>query len=87
MAGQHHQCNEQELGQTLGGGEGQRGLVCCSPWGHKESDTTGWLNNDSKVTGDQKWANRKAAFRLMPWDYAKKDQENTEGSSEVWVQI
>ena len=46
----------------------QGGLVCCSPWGHKESDTTGWLNNDSKVTGDQKWANRKAAFRLMPWD-------------------
>ena len=25
---------------TLGVGDGQRGLVCCSPWGHKESDTT-----------------------------------------------
>ena len=23
----------------------QRGLVCCSPWGHKQSDTTEWLNN------------------------------------------
>jgi len=23
MPGQHHQCNEQELGQTLGDGEGQ----------------------------------------------------------------
>ena len=35
MAGRHHQCNEQELGQTLGAGEGQGGLVCCSPWaGH-----------------------------------------------------
>ena len=22
------------------------GLVCCSPWGHKESDTTGRLNNN-----------------------------------------
>ena len=33
MAGQHHRCNEQELGQTLGGGEGQGGLTCCSPWG------------------------------------------------------
>ena len=22
--------------QTLGDGEGQGGLVCCSPWGHKE---------------------------------------------------
>ena len=25
----------------LGDGEGQEGLVCCSPWVHKESDTTG----------------------------------------------
>ena len=29
------------LGQTLGDGERQGGLECCSPWGHKESDTTG----------------------------------------------
>ena len=35
-----------ELGQTLGDGERQGGLVCCSPWDHKESDTTGWLNNN-----------------------------------------
>ena len=26
-------------------GEGQRGLACCSPWGHKESGMTGRLNN------------------------------------------
>ena len=25
-------------------GDGQRGLECCSPWGHKESDTTKWRN-------------------------------------------
>ena len=25
-------------------GDGQRGLACCSPWGHKESDTTDRLN-------------------------------------------
>ena len=41
MAGQHHQCNEYELGQTPGDGEGQGGLACCSPWGHKELDMTG----------------------------------------------
>ena len=29
-----------ELGQTQGGGGGQGGLPCCSPWGCKESDTT-----------------------------------------------
>ena len=45
MAGWHHQCNRHELGQTLGNGEGQGGLACCSPWGHKELDTTGRLNN------------------------------------------
>ena len=40
MVGQHHQFNGHEIGQTLGDGDGQAGLVCCSPWGHKESDTT-----------------------------------------------
>ena len=29
---------------TVGAGDGQGGLECCSPWGHKESDTTQWLN-------------------------------------------
>ena len=32
--------NGHELGQTLGDGEGPGSLVCCSPWGYKESDTT-----------------------------------------------
>ena len=30
-----------ELGQTLGDGEGQKGLLCCGLWGRKESDMTG----------------------------------------------
>ena len=41
MAGWHHQYNGDELGQTSRDGEGQRGLACCSPWGHKELDLTG----------------------------------------------
>ena len=36
----HHQYNEHELGQTLGDGEEQGDLVCCNPWGHKESGLT-----------------------------------------------
>ena len=47
MVRRHHQCNEDELGKTLGDGDGQGGLVCCSPWGRKESDSTGRLNNNS----------------------------------------
>ena len=32
--------------QAPGDGEGQRSLACCSPWGHKESDMTEWLNSN-----------------------------------------
>ena len=31
---------KQELGQTLGDGEGHGSLVCCSPWGPEELDMT-----------------------------------------------
>ena len=41
MTGWHHRLDGHEIGQTSGDGEGQRGLACCSPWGHKESDRTG----------------------------------------------
>ena len=33
MVGRHHQLDGHECEQTLGDGEGQGGLVCCSPWG------------------------------------------------------
>ena len=35
-----YQINGQEFEQTLGDGEGQRSLTCCSPWGHRELDRT-----------------------------------------------
>ena len=44
MAGWHHQLNGHEFLWTLGAGDGQGGLACCSPWGLKESDTTERLN-------------------------------------------
>ena len=40
-------CNEHALGQTPGDGKGQGCLVCCSPWGRKELDKTGWLNKQT----------------------------------------
>ena len=40
MVGWHHGHNRHGFGWTLGIGDRQGGLVCCSPWGHKESDTT-----------------------------------------------
>ena len=46
MIGWHHQLNGHEFEQVPGDGEGQGGLVCCSSWGHKESDVTEQLNNN-----------------------------------------
>ena len=40
MVGWQHQLNVHEFEQTLGDNEGWGVLVCCSPWGHKELDTT-----------------------------------------------
>ena len=45
MVGWHHQLKGHEFQQTLGDGEGQGSLACCSPWDHKESDMTERLNN------------------------------------------
>ena len=40
----HHRLNGHAFEQTLGDGEGQGSLVCCSLWSHKESDRTEKLN-------------------------------------------
>ena len=47
MIGGHHQFNEHEFEEAPGDGEDQRSLVCCSPWGHKDSDMTEQLITSS----------------------------------------
>ena len=49
MFGWHPQVNGHEFEQTLGDDKRQEILVCCSSWGHKESDTTERLNNSNKM--------------------------------------
>ena len=44
MVGWHHRLDGHEFEQALGVGDGQEGLVCCGPWGRKESDRTERLN-------------------------------------------
>ena len=44
MAGWHHRLDGRGFEWTPGDGDGQGGLACCNSWGHKESDTTEWLN-------------------------------------------
>ena len=62
MAGWHYWCNGHELGQSLGDGDGQGGPLCCSPWGHKESDTTEQMNNNSLLL-------KLLTPTQMPWFY------------------
>ena len=49
MVGWDHRLNGHEFEQALGDGEQQGSLACCSPWGHKESDTTEQLNNSNQT--------------------------------------
>ena len=57
MVGWHRRLNGHEFGWTPGVGDGQGGLACCSPWGHKELDTTEQLNWTELKTGqvDECW--------------------------------
>ena len=40
-----------EFEQTPGDSKGEGCLACSSPWGHKESDTTYWLNDNNNQSG------------------------------------
>ena len=55
MVGWHHQLSGHEFVQTLGDSEGQGSLMCCSPWGHKESDK---LSTWTTITGEMNEAIR-----------------------------
>ena len=55
MAGWHHWLDAHESEWTLGVGDGQGGLACCSSWNCKESDTTEWLN----------WTELTDSFKLL----------------------
>ena len=57
MAGWHHQLNGHESEQAPGDGEGHGSLVCCSPQGHKESDSS------------VHWATEQEARDFNPWTH------------------
>ena len=54
MIGWYHWLNGHEFEHTLGDGEGQGSLACCSPWGCKELDMTLQLNNTRRKLGSWK---------------------------------
>ena len=65
MVGWHHQLNRHEFEQTLGESEGQGNVVCCSPWGHKESDTLQLNNNNLDSLKELKAKKRVLARYLL----------------------
>ena len=82
MAGWHHRLNRHEFEQAPGVGNGQGSLACCSPWGHKESDTTEQLEMMSQnktcktdqflpyATYSTSWLNTKLKkAKRMNWTY------------------
>ena len=52
--------NGHEFDQAPGDDKGQGGLVCCSPWGGKEPDTTEWLKN--KILTNELWIWKEKKF-------------------------
>ena len=66
MVGWHQGLNGHEFEQIPGDGEGQGSLACCSPWGHKELDTTQQLNNSSN-----------AVQMLTEMDYTQSQSQNS----------
>ena len=69
MVGWHHWLNGHGFGWTLGIGDGQGGLACCDSWGHKESNTTEWLNWTELMGNSLEWG----YMRLGEWRLKWKD--------------
>ena len=81
--GWHQQINRNESEQTLGDGEGQESLVCCSPWGCRVRhdlateqqqqdllvDGSIWLNLKFRQTLCFQWLLRSTKRRGYPSPY------------------
>ena len=78
MVGWPHGLNGQEFEQAPGDGEGQGSLVCCSPWGRKESDTTERLNATNK------WKRRHREQACGPGDRAGGRERAGRGERLAW---
>ena len=63
MVTKHYPLNGDESKQTPGSSEEQGSLVCCSPWGHKESDMSQQLNSDKC---DKYHVRQYKAFLILP---------------------
>ena len=78
MVGWHHQHDRHEFEQALEVGDGQGGLVCYSPWGRKEADTTERLNWTDKWAGlDLQDQSREVSQQREQWDVCPEKVRHT----------
>ena len=82
MVGWHHQLNGHEFEQSLGVGDGQWSLVCCSPWGCKELGTTEWLNCGS--AGKESACNVADLGWSLGWEDPLEYRDATHSSILAW---
>ena len=84
MVGWLHRHNGHEFEQTLGDGEGQGSLVCCSSWGCKESDITWQLNNNKLNHGSNKLTLLDIRnFIYLSCSYIPSSKDNAKGKIEI----
>ena len=76
MVGCYHWLNGHEFEQAPGDGEGQGGLVCCSPWGCKEPDTN-WATEQQQQQQQQKVVEPEGSAEMSP----RKRNYSSEGGS------
>ena len=94
MVGWHHQLNRHEFYQILGHSEGQGRLVCCNPWGCKESDMTQGLNTQQQSC-QQHWASypcctQESGYLVMFSAFLRTHgylNEDLHGRSDSWFSI
>ena len=71
MVGWHHRLNGHEFEQAPGVCDGQGGLGCCSPWGHKESDMTvtepNWRKDPNWSLPDPRGSVTERCFLRLEW--------------------
>ena len=72
MVGWHHWLDGREFEQAAGVGNGQGGLVCCRPWGRKESDTTERLKWTFKEIRHWQYKERMGNY----WNWAGRLKQN-----------
>ena len=79
MVSWHYWLNGHEFEQAPGVGDGRGGLVCCSPWGHKELDM---IERPNKKKKPHQWISERSAWSWFQQGFGF--AVSVEGESRNW---